>query len=1250
MKKRLVIIGNGMATGRLLQRLSERAANQFDITVFGEEPGGSYNRVLLSNLLSGELSMDKVITLSTQWYAEQGIKLHSQDPVETIDRSQKLIISEKGIRVNYDYLVIATGSYPTVLPIPGAELDGVMSFRTLKDVALMQDIATKKKHAVVIGGGFLGLEAAEGLRVQGMDVTLLHRGNFLLDNQLDETAGKMLLNSLEERGIKFRLAANTQELEGSDSVESVLLATGERLPADLVVTAIGVTPNKALAVDTELNCQRGILVNAQMQTSDQNIFSLGECCQFESFTYGLVAPIWQQADILVSSLLNEAGEYKEQAVATQLKISGIELFSCGSLIDTPDTETLVYHDVKHNEYRKLWLKDNRLVGAVLYGDTREGQWYFDQLKQNNDLSANRQQLLFGSPFCSQDTQTQEMGISSMATTNSSSNKKQLVVIGNGMVGHHFIENFVENEVAGEYEIHILAEESRAAYDRVHLSEYFGDSTYEDLCLVEDNFYNTHGVQLHLSEGATQIDRDAKQVITEQATYPYDTLVLATGSYPFVPPIPGNDGDACFVYRTLEDLDKIQACASNASTGVVVGGGLLGLEAANALKALGLKAHVVEFAPRLMPVQLDEDGGELLKKKIEALDVDVHCNKATTEIIPGESHTYRMNFSDGSFLETDLILFSAGIRPQDALARSSELEIGERGGILVNDQCLTSDPSIYAIGECALWNNQIFGLVAPGYTMAKTAVANISGDEAAFTGADMSTKLKLLGVDVGSIGDAHGKTPGSISYRYLDEDEQVYYRIVVSEDRTKLLGSVLVGDNSKYDTLLQYALNGIDLPEKPQALILPSMDGSAAPALGPDALPDEATICSCLNVTKGQICCSIDEGATSVADVKDVTKAASGCGGCAAMLKSVVDCELEKRGVEVCTDLCEHFAYTREELYHIIRVEGIRSYSELLEKHGKGLGCEICKPTAGSILASCWNEHIMDEPHVSLQDTNDTFMANMQKNGTYSIVPRIAGGEITPDKLIVLGQVAKKYSLYTKITGGQRVDLFGAQLHELPLIWKELVDAGFETGHAYGKSLRTVKSCVGSTWCRFGVNDSAGMAIKLENRYKGLRSPHKIKFAVSGCTRECAEAQSKDIGVIATENGWNLYVCGNGGMKPRHADLFATDLDDETLIKYIDRVLMFYVKTGDRLQRTSVWMDNMEGGLDYLKDVVIEDKLNIAEELESQMSHVVDTYQCEWKSTLEDEDKLKRFRSVVNSDQQADPQIVHIMERDQVRPA
>jgi nitrite reductase (NADH) large subunit len=287
--------------------------------------------------------------------------------------------------------------------------------------------------------------------------------------------------------------------------------------------------------------------------------------------------------------------------------------------------------------------------------------------------------------------------------------------------------------------------------------------------------------------------------------------------------------------------------------------------------------------------------------------------------------------------------------------------------------------------------------------------------------------------------------------------------------------------------------------------------------------------------------------------------------------------------------------------------------------------------------------------VGLQDTNDTFLANMQKDGTYSVVPRVAGGEITPDKLIVLGAVAQKYKLYTKITGGQRIDLFGATLNQLPAIWRELVDAGFETGHAYGKALRTVKSCVGSTWCRYGVQDSVAMAIRLENRYKGLRAPHKIKSGVSGCTRECAEAQSKDFGVIATENGWNLYVGGNGGMKPRHADLFAADLDDETLVRYIDRFLMFYIRTADRLQRTSVWLDNLEGGIDYLRAVVIDDSLGIAADLEQQMTHIVSTYACEWQATLADPEKLKRFRQFVNSDN-ADNGVVFMQERGQIRPA
>ncbi len=826
--------------------------------------------------------------------------------------------------------------------------------------------------------------------------------------------------------------------------------------------------------------------------------------------------------------------------------------------------------------------------------------------------------------------------------------EKLVIVGNGMVGHHCIEQLIERGALTRYELHVFGEERQRAYDRVHLSEYFGGRDAESLAMCDADYYSSHGVYTHLGVQVLGIDRELKEVVTSAGRQPYDQLILATGSYPFVPPITGAEGSARLVYRTLDDLDAIRAAASGATRGVVVGGGLLGLEAANALKSLGLEAHVVEFAPRLMPVQLDGEGGAALKARIEALGVGVHLSRATQEIVAGEDYAWRMNFTDGEFLETDLIVFSAGIRPQDALGHVADLEIAPRGGIVIDSECRTSDPAIFAIGECASWNGSVFGLVAPGYSMARSVAAQLTEEpHEPFYGADMSTKLKLLGVDVGSIGDAHGATPGSRSYRFIDEASASYRRLVVSADGKTVLGAVLVGDNSYYDTLLQYAQNGIKLPADPSALILPQTEG--APTLGPDALPASATICSCHNVSKGAVCCQVEAGVTDLGELKAATKAATGCGGCNALLKLVFDAELSARGVAVDKSLCEHFAYTRQELYGIVRVEGIQSFAELLAKHGRGhVGCDICKPTVGSILASCWNQPITDPALIPLQDTNDTFMANMQKNGTYSVVPRIPGGEITPDGLIAIGAVAKKYDLYTKITGGQRIDLFGAQLHELPDIWGELIAAGFETGHAYGKSLRTVKSCVGSTWCRYGVQDSVGMALRLEDRYKGLRAPHKIKFAVSGCTRECAEAQSKDIGVIATDKGWNLYVCGNGGMRPRHAELFATDLDDEALIRTIDRVLMFYVRTADKLQRTSVWRESLEGGLDYLKDVILDDSLGLAAELESQMQHVVDSYQCEWANAISDPEKLKRFRTFVN-DGRGDPDIHFVKERGQRRP-
>jgi nitrite reductase (NADH) large subunit len=830
---------------------------------------------------------------------------------------------------------------------------------------------------------------------------------------------------------------------------------------------------------------------------------------------------------------------------------------------------------------------------------------------------------------------------------------KVVVIGNGMVGQRFLEQLVARggNQCGNFDVTTFCEEPRPAYDRVQLTSFFSGKTAADLSLVTRSFFERAQMTLRLNDSVLAIDPVKKLV--RSARYrevPYDKLVLATGSYPFVPPVPGKDRRDCFVYRTIEDLEVIGAAAARAKVGTVIGGGLLGLEAAKALQDLGLETHIVEFAPRLMAVQLDDSAGRLLRRKIEALGAAVHVSKSTKEIIEGTTRRNRLIFADGTSLETDLIVFSAGIRPRDELARAAGLATGERGGVQINSHCQTTNPDIYAVGECALWQGRIFGLVAPGYQMAEVAARHLVGeDHVQFLGADLSTKLKLMGVDVASIGDAHAATPNALNYVFTDEATGVYKKLVVSQDKKYLLGAILLGDASDYGTLLQMALNPLPLPEHPEELILPARDGSAKKGVGVDLLPDSALICSCNAVSKEMICTAVAGGCTSLGSLKKETKAATSCGGCGPLAKQILDAELKKRGFAVNNHLCEHFKYSRQELFHLVRIEKLKSFDELVRKHGNGRGCDICKPAVASILASCWNEMILKPGHAPLQDTNDHFLANLQKDGTYSIVPRVPGGEITPEKLVVLGQVAKKFSLYTKITGAQRIDLFGARVEQLPLIWRELVDAGFESGHAYGKALRTVKSCVGNTWCRYGVQDSVTLAIDIENRYRGLRAPHKLKMAVSGCTRECAEAQGKDVGIIATEKGWNLYVCGNGGMKPRHADLLAKDLNEKELIQYIDRFLMFYIRTGDRLQRTSVWLENLEGGIDYVRKVVCEDSLGIGAELEADMQKLVEAYECEWKKAINDPEILKRFRHFVNSDE-PDRNVIFVAERGQIRPA
>lgn len=804
---------------------------------------------------------------------------------------------------------------------------------------------------------------------------------------------------------------------------------------------------------------------------------------------------------------------------------------------------------------------------------------------------------------------------------------KLVVIGDGMVGRRFLEAVTQRDPS--WEVTVLCEEPRPAYDRVRLSAFFDGVSAEELSLASD----LDGVDVRLGEAAVSIDREAKTVRSASGEYAYDKLVFATGSYAFVPPMEGADLDGVFVYRTIEDLEAIKAHSAGRRHGVVIGGGLLGLEAANALKLLGLETQIVEFAPWLMARQLDEAGGGILKQHIEKLGIGVDCGTGGTKIEAVDGRLRMETNREGVAYDTDLIIFAAGVRPRDQLARECGIEVGERGGIITDLSCVTSDPDVYAIGEVAAMEGMCYGLVAPGYSMAEVVADRLAGGEATFPGADMSTKLKLLGVDVAQF----GAMDGPLSTTYLDPANGTYAKLILSDDAQTLLGGMLVGDAEPYP-LLRASVGG-------------KVPGKLADLLGggeiEGSLPDGAQVCSCNAVTKGDIMNAIHaDGCTDVPGLKACTKAGTSCGSCVPMLKQL----LKEGGVEVSNAVCEHFTQSRAELFDIVKVTGITTFSELIARYGTGAGCDLCKPTVASILASLSNGHILEGEQASLQDTNDHFLANMQRNGTYSVVPRIPGGEITPDKLIVIGEVAKEFDLYTKITGGQRIDMFGARVEDLPKIWRKLVDAGFESGHAYGKALRTVKSCVGTDWCRYGVQDSVKMAIDLELRYRGLRSPHKLKSAVSGCARECAEARGKDFGVIATEHGWNLYVGGNGGFTPRHADLLLSDVDSETLVRTIDRFLMFYISTADRLQRTSKWVEGLEGGIDYLREVIVDDKLGICGELDALMEKHVENYADEWKGVIDDPEKLQRFVSFVNAPEAPDPKIEFETVRGQKFPA
>lgn len=847
-------------------------------------------------------------------------------------------------------------------------------------------------------------------------------------------------------------------------------------------------------------------------------------------------------------------------------------------------------------------------------------------------------------------------------TSSTETPRRVVVVGGGPAAHRFSDAMYNRGLEG-WQVTVLTEENHLPYDRVALSKALTE-TGVDLTLGNATMWDHPALQLKTAERAVSIDIAAKSVATASgAEYGYDHLVVASGSDAARLPIPG--AEHTHVYRTLEDVWAINKAIAQLTAklgrkvkAVTIGGGLLGLESAAGTEQLGATPIVINGSPWLMNTQLDEGAGQALGRLIEAKGFTVHGGVFPSEVVTDDDgNVTGVLMADGRTIEADLVIVAIGVRPRDDLFRAAEGEeqlfsLGQRGGVVINDFCATEVDGIWAIGEVANFGGMCLGLVAPANTMAEIVADRLHGGEATFPGFDTATKLKLSGVDVASFGDAFARTEHALEIVYADPARGVYQKIVTTDDAKTLLGGIFVGDASPYMSLRP--LLGRELPAEPGAY-LTAAGGGEAPET---ELPDDAILCSCNNVSAGTIRdtingCGACEGSAPVqelGELKGCTRAGTQCGSCVPMLKKLLEGELTKSGIEVSKALCEHISLSRQELFDAIRVLELTSFEDIMAKYGTGAGCDICKPTIASILASQHSAYVLDAGRGALQDTNDRALANMQKDGTYSVVPRIAGGEITPKGLGVIAAVAEKYNLYTKITGGQRIDMFGARLEQLPDIWKELVDAGFESGQAYGKSLRTVKSCVGSTWCRFGVQDSVQMAIALELRYRGLRSPHKLKMGVSGCARECAEARGKDVGVIATADGWNLYVGGNGGATPAHAKLLAKDLDDETLLKYIDRYLMYYIRTADRLQRTARWQEELDGDIKHVEDVVVRDSLGIAEELEAAMAKHIDTYQDEWAETLKDPERLRRFRSFVNAPDQKDESISFVPERGQIRPA
>ncbi|MGR3795850.1 nitrite reductase large subunit NirB [Vannielia sp. SX4] len=762
--------------------------------------------------------------------------------------------------------------------------------------------------------------------------------------------------------------------------------------------------------------------------------------------------------------------------------------------------------------------------------------------------------------------------------------EKLVVIGAGMASGRMLENLFEL-APDAFDVTLFNAEPRGNYNRIMLSPVLsGEKSYEEIVTHDAAWYERHGVTCRFGERVTAIDRERKVVIAPNGEVPYDKLVLGTGSSAFIIPCPGHDLPGVVAFRDLEDTTAmLEASGAPGSKAVVIGGGLLGLEAAAALRLRGMEVTVLHLAGHLMERQLDESAGYLLQKDLEKRGITV-LTRASTKAIQGEGKVEKVVLEDGTVLEADIVVMAVGIRPAVSVAAEAGLEMGR--AVKVDAQMRTSDPSIFAVGECVEFEGNLFGLVAPLYDQAKVLAKTLTGEADSFTPKELSTKLKVTGCDLFSAGDfAEGEGREDIVFR--DPARGIYKRLVIEGD--KLVGAVMYGDTADSNWFFGLIKDGTDVEEMRETLIFgPSFQGGAAvdPMAAVAALPADAEICGCNGVCKGQIVAAIEGGASSLADIKSTTKASASCGTCTGLVEQVMAVTLGD-GFEIpaaqnvcgCTDL------SHEDVRRLIKAKELKSQPAVWQELGWTTpnGCHVCRPAINFYLLADWPLDYQDDPQSRF--VNERNHANIQKDGTYSVMPRMWGGMTDANELRAIADAADKYGAAVKVTGGQRIDLLGVKKEDLPGIWYDLNEAGMVSGHAYSKGLRTVKTCVGSDWCRFGTQDSTGLGIKLEKKLWGSWTPHKVKLAVSGCPRNCAEATCKDVGIICVDSGYQVGVGGAAGMDVKETERLVDVKTEEDAIEWTTAFIQLYREHAKYLDRPYKWVAKV--GLDWVKETLAD---------------------------------------------------------------